>query len=70
MPTNQPPSYLRPWSIVEDEELGLLRELRSLCDVLKRKDPSEVIYMQGVASGPFESGRVADIIRRLERMGR
>lgn len=72
MPTNlTPPSYLKPWSIVEDEELRLLRELRQICDVLRhRESPDEVLHMRGVASAPFEIGRAGEIVKKLEEIGR
>lgn len=69
---NRPPTnrYLRPWSVVEDEELRELREIRRLCEVLRHRGEEEVVYMQGCSDGPFEMGKVAEAIRKLRGMGR
>jgi hypothetical protein len=39
--------HLRPWSIVDDEELQQLRELRQLCLAFGDRHPDEVLYSYG-----------------------
>jgi hypothetical protein len=67
MPANTTTNkYLRPWSTVPDEELRLLRELRTLCEPLRNRSYGEVMYMQDSAT--LQLGDIATIIRKLEQI--
>ncbi len=68
MSATPPNPYLQPWSIVSDEELRLLRELRSLVDACRLRWNDEVLYMQGGLS--LKIGRIGEIVRDLRDIGK
>jgi hypothetical protein len=60
--------YLKPWSRVTDEELGLLRRIRELCAPLAGLPENEVLSMPGGRA--FRIGEVGHLVQVLRDVGK